>query len=139
MGRRRREGFEAWKARRGLGGGLPLGEQRQGGERHGDTDALTRALGGVMNRGVIERRLDEGVNGGADGERRERRETFDAWKSGVVPPLREEEEGERGGRGVSGGVGLSFIGRGDFDHFGARRERQVVDDDVPSQGFRPLI
>jgi hypothetical protein len=57
-------------------------------------------------------RDEEPVEESAEDRRRkrERRETFDAWKRGVVPPSKAEEEEVRGrGDEEVGSVGLSFI------------------------------
>ncbi|KAN0119398.1 hypothetical protein V8E51_001606 [Hyaloscypha variabilis] len=125
VGRRNREHFEAWKRKRGF-----VDLEREG---------------------VV---LEEPGEGGA-GRGRERRETFDAWKSGVVPPLkgegevcgRAESEGSEGsemglGTKIRGGVGLSFGMRGgeevevprNGDDYDTRKQRQVVDEDTPNTG-----
>ncbi|PMD33292.1 hypothetical protein L207DRAFT_169201 [Hyaloscypha variabilis F] len=125
VGRRNREVFEEWKRRRGF---------------------VDFERGGV----VLE---EPGEGEGSDGTgRRERRETFDAWKRGVVPPLK--GEGEVGGRAESGGserelgtrvlggVGLSFRMRDgeevevqrQGDDYDTRKQRQVVDEDTPNTG-----
>ena len=102
QGKKNREAFEAWKEARGFG-----------------TDWRDEDI-----------RDEEPVEESAEdrGRKRERRETFDAWKKGVVPPLKAEEEEFRGmgdkdvGRvGVElytktwGGRGTANTGRGDRD------------------------
>jgi hypothetical protein len=84
QGKKNREAFEAWQKARGFG-----------------TDWRDEDI-----------RVDETVEESAEdrGRKRERRETFDAWKKGVVQPLKAGEEEVRGrGDEEVGSVGLSFI------------------------------
>ncbi|KAH8779637.1 hypothetical protein BGZ57DRAFT_926959 [Hyaloscypha finlandica] len=83
QGKKNREAFEAWKNAQGFG-----------------TDWRDEDI-----------RDEETVEESADdrGRKRERRETFDAWKKGVVPPLKAEEEEFKGmGDKDVGSVGVEL-------------------------------
>ena len=73
-GRRNREVFEQWKRNRGFGAGWS--EEVDAGKREETIQESSQDTG---------RRMD-------------RRETYEAWKKGVVPPLKENEERDSVGR-----------------------------------------
>lgn len=107
QGKKNREAFEAWKNARGFGTDWRDEDIR-------DED--------IRDEETVEESAED------RGRKRERRETFDAWKKGVVPPLKAEEEEFRGmGDKDVGSVGVELYtktwgrrgtantGRGDRD------------------------
>jgi hypothetical protein len=135
QGKRNRETFERWKRMRGFGAGWM-------------EESVRNEEVQIEGEGVRDR-----------GKKRERRETFDAWKMGFVPPIKngepevrtrqdsigrdEDFDARTVGESVRnegvGGVGLSFIRKSveeevphTFDDLGARKQKQVVDDDTPT-------
>jgi hypothetical protein len=133
--KRNREAFERWKRMRGFGAGWMEESLR-------------------VEEGVVD---EEGVR--VRGMKRERRETFDAWKRGTVPSVKAEEglgdrrgsiekdkdfevgrrADHRLGSEVVGDVGLSFIRKPEEEEIsgkyeeveGVRKQKQVVDVDAP--------
>jgi hypothetical protein len=140
QGKRNREAFERWKGMRGFGAGW-------------------------MEESLRNEEVQVEGEGVKHWGRRERRETFDAWKRGVVPSVKngehevgnrqdsigrdEDFEARRDGDGVETeveSVGLIFTRKPEeeeevphsFNDLGARKEKQVVDNDTPT-GTRPSI